>query len=95
MIQTNNTVQDLTTTSGVTVNTVAVTSGFSAVGDGGGGNFIWKTIAVYGSRPTEDGGIIVYSTADTSGWWERQFEFIDIRFFGDRKSTRLNSSHRR
>jgi hypothetical protein len=82
MIQTNNTVQDLTTTSGVTVDTVSVTSGFSVVGDGGGGNFIWKTIAVYGPRPAADGGIIVYSTADSTGWWERQFEFADIRYWG-------------
>ncbi|SDP91590.1 hypothetical protein SAMN05428975_3576 [Mucilaginibacter sp. OK268] len=89
MIQSNNTVQDLTTTSGVTVDTVSVTSGFNVVGDGGGGNFIWKTIAVYGPRPSADGGIIVYSTADATGWWERQFEFADIRFWGGKADVKV------
>lgn len=81
MIQALNTVQDLATTSGVTEGTVTVTSGFKTMGDGGGGNFVWKTVATYGTRPAADGGIIVYNS-DTSGWWEREFQFVDVRFWG-------------
>ena len=69
--------QGITTPS--TTEEVAV-GGYYAEGDLGGGDFIW----ISGTRPTEDGGFVIYHDTDTSGWFQRIVTeaAINVRWFG-------------
>lgn len=54
--------------------------GYYTEGDLGGGEFIWMT----GTRPTEDGGFIIYHDSLTTGWFQRVVTeaAINVRWFG-------------
>lgn len=54
--------------------------GYYTEGDLGGGEFIWMT----GTRPTEDGGFVIYHDTITTGWFERVVTeaAINVRWFG-------------
>lgn len=54
--------------------------GYYADGDLGGGNFIW----ISGTRPTEDGGLVIYHDSITTGWFQRVVTdaAINVRWFG-------------
>jgi hypothetical protein len=60
-----------------------VISGYYSFGDGGGGNFVWKTIAPLAILPYNDKGIIFHHDTLTNGYFLRSFRgVVNINWFG-------------
>ncbi len=58
---------------------------YATPGDGGGGEFIWRT----GSPPADDGGINIVVTGVSTGWWQRQYSGpIAAKAFGAKGDAR-------
>jgi hypothetical protein len=66
-----------------TAGALAVLTGYSTAGDGGGGLFCWSTTALQ-----DDGGTIFNSAAGNTAGWRRMYSGgLDVRWFGARGDT--------
>ncbi len=72
---------------------VFVVKGYSALGDGGGGYFVWKATAELPAGASANNGIWFTGTVGT-GLWERQFtgDAINIRWFNAQGTAGANDT---
>lgn len=87
-----NTIADLRATAGTANNEMVLIKGYNSAGDGGGGNFLWKTDTVFktnghlgrpGRFSVDNGGTIIKAGSNDNGRWIRQYDgYINVAYFG-------------